>query len=234
MRDISIDVIIPAYRPGKTFRELLRMLMRQSIPVRHILIINTEEKNWDDSLIRGVRKAEVFHITKAEFDHAATRNMGAGLSDADYLLYMTQDAVPDDEKLVENLLGAFADPSVKAAYARQIPRDDCMLTEGFVRSFNYPARSFVRTLSDLPEHGIKTYFCSNVCAMYETETFRQMGGFTVPAIFNEDMVYAARIMHLGFGVAYAAGARVIHSHNYSNMQQFRRNFDNGVSQAMRP
>ena len=61
-----------------------------------------------------------------------------------------------------------------------------------------------------------------------------MGGFEEPCIFNEDMIFAAKTLKKGYSVAYAADARVIHSHNYTTMQQFHRNFDNGVSQAMHP
>ena len=234
MKRTTVDVVISAYKPDDTFRELIGMLLGQTYPVSHILIINTEERFWNEKLIGNTDRADVFHITKKEFDHAATRNMGAGFSDADYLMFMTQDALPADLFLVERLLSAFENPIVKAAYARQMPGRDCVLTEGCVRSFNYPENSWVRTFNDLPKYGIKTYFCSNVCAMYEMHTFRQMGGFLPPAIFNEDMVYAARIQHLGYGVAYCADARVYHSHNYTASQQFHRNFDNGVSQAMRP
>ena len=41
-------------------------------------------------------------------------------------------------------------------------------------------------------------------------------------------------MEHGYAVAYAADAKVIHSHNYSAREQFRRNFDLGVSQADHP
>ena len=234
MQKATIDVVIPTYKPDASFREMLRILSVQTQPVSHILIINTGEEYWDDTLTEDVTRAEVFHIRKEEFDHAGARNMGAGFSDADYLLFMTQDALPADRYLVKNLLACFSEPCVKAAYARQLPRKDAKITEGIVRSFNYPAESCIRTFADLGTAGIKAYFCSNVCAMYERATFQQMGGFLPPAIFNEDMVYAARIEHLGYGVAYAAKALVYHSHNYTNMQQFRRNFDNGVSQAMHP
>ena len=37
-----------------------------------------------------------------------------------------------------------------------------------------------------------------------------------------------------YSVAYAADAQVVHSHNYTNGQQFHRNFDLGVSQAEHP
>jgi len=38
----------------------------------------------------------------------------------------------------------------------------------------------------------------------------------------------------GYQIAYAADAQVIHSHNYTAMQQLHRNFDLGVSQADHP
>lgn len=38
----------------------------------------------------------------------------------------------------------------------------------------------------------------------------------------------------GYRIAYEAEAKVIHSHNYTNGQQFHRNFDLGVSQAEHP
>ena len=53
-------------------------------------------------------------------------------------------------------------------------------------------------------------------------------------IFNEDMLYAAKAVQNGHRIAYAAEARVIHSHNYTARQQFARNFDLGVSHAMYP
>ena len=230
----TIDVIIPTWKPGAEFADLLRMLGKQDIRPLHILIINTDEQEFDESLLRENTAAEVYHIHKEEFDHAATRNMGAGMSGADYLLFMTQDAVPADKKLISSLLAEFTDPLVKAAYARQLPKRDAKLVEGCVRSFNYPDQSYKRTIDDLAAYGIKTYFCSNTCAMYERRTFQEMGGFSAPAIFNEDTVYTARILNLGYAVAYCAEAEVFHSHNYSNMQQLKRNFDNGVSQTMHP
>ncbi len=234
MGQATVDVIIPSYRPDGSFRNLLKMLSAQTFPVSHILVINTDEDGWDEALIRGIPKAEVFHIEKEEFDHAATRNMGAGFSDADYLVFMTQDAMPADDNLILSLLRPFEDPAVKAVYGRQLPKKDCRIAEGFVRSYNYPPEGHVRSLKDLPQYGIKTFFCSNVCAAYDHRVFRELNGFSEPSIFNEDMIYAGRLMRLGYSVAYAAGAEVYHSHNYSNRIQFRRNFDNGVSQAMHP
>ena len=62
----------------------------------------------------------------------------------------------------------------------------------------------------------------------------ELGGFIRKTIFNEDMIFAAKAMKNGYAVCYAADARVIHSHNYTAVEQFHRNFDLAVSQADHP
>ena len=82
--------------------------------------------------------------------------------------------------------------------------------------------------------GIKTFFCSNVCAAYDRKVYDKVGGFEKHMIFNEDMVNARHFLDAGEKIAYVPEARVIHSHHYSNLQQLQRNFDLGVSQAQFP
>ena len=174
-------------------------------------------------------------MKKSEFDHGGTRAWAAELSDAEIMVFMTQDAVPADRNLIENLVKALEkEKMIAAAYARQLPNEMCSFVERYTRSFNYPEKSYVRTQRDLSLYGIKTFFCSNVCAAYKRDIYQKLGGFVRKAIFNEDMIYAGRLIQEGYAVAYAADAKVIHSHNYSCMQQFHRNFDLGVSQAEHP
>lgn len=231
---MTMTVIVPTYKPDERFRKLMKMLQRQTCPADRILIMNTEKQYWKDSFMEGVKNWEVHHLSREEFDHGKTRGEGAALSDSEFLVYFTQDAVPADEKVLENLLRPFENPLVAAAYARQLPAEDCKFTERYTRSFNYPEESRIKTREDIPVLGIKTYFCSNVCAVYRRSVYEEMGGFVTRTIFNEDMIMAAQMIQAGYGVAYAAEARVVHSHNYGYMQQLRRNFDLAVSQEDHP
>lgn len=231
---MTVTVIIPTYKPGASFRRLMKKLSTQTYPIEKIIIMNTEKQYWKDALIQDVRQAEVHHITKAEFDHGKTRAMGAAMAKSDILVYFTQDAVPADDLVVEHLVQAFQDESVGAAYGRQLPNPDCKFIEAYTRGFNYPKNSSVKRKSDLPKLGIKTYFCSNVCSAYRKSVYEKMGGFITRTIFNEDMIMAAHMVQEGYGIAYQADAKVFHSHNYSYTQQFRRNFDLAVSQADHP
>lgn len=235
MEKVRVDVIIPAYRPGKEFSRLLTRLCEQEYPPEKIIVMNTEEAFWNKEWENNFPLVEVHHLKKEEFDHGGTRRRAASMSDADIMVFMTQDALPRDR----NVLGSLVRPIVEnecvgAAYARQLPKDDCRFLERYTRAFNYPDKSSLKRQEDLPVYGIKTYFCSNVCAAYDRKIYLKTGGFVEHAIFNEDMIYAAEMMKRGYAVAYAADAQVIHSHNYSSIQQFHRNFDLGVSQAEHP
>lgn len=228
----TVDLLIPTYKPNKDIFRLLERIEKQNYPVRRICIVNTQEQYWDPALEEEYPKVIVRHIREDEFDHGGTRHAMAMESDADYLLFMTQDALPADRHLVRRLVEAFDQPGCRigAAYARQIAKQNAGQLDAASRSFNYPAQSFVKTKADLERLGIKTYFCSDVCAMYDREIYRELGGFPRPVLFNEDMIFASRIIGAGYGVAYAAEALVRHSHNYSGSQQFHRNFNIGVSQ----
>lgn len=231
----AVDVLIPVYKPGEEFGRLLERLEKQKYPVHRLIVMNTEEEYWDSKWEKSTIPMTLVHLSKAEFDHGGTRKQAAELSAAEILIYMTQDALPADRNLISNLVRALEqNEKIAAAYARQLPKKNCGFLERFTRSFNYPETSAVRWKEDLLQYGIKTFFCSNVCAAYKKHVFQELGGFPDRAIFNEDMVYAGNLIQNGYGIAYAADARVYHSHNYSPIQQFHRNFDLGVSQAEHP
>lgn len=235
----EVDVIIPVYQPGEKFIRLLEQLKQQSAQIKNIILINTEKKYFD----RLTEKTDfwekygnvmVKHITKEEFDHGKTRNYGVSLSKAPYFIMMTDDAVPVDKELISNLLKPFEDKEVGMSYARQLPGKDSDVIESYTRLFNYPAESLVKSGEDLEHMGIKTFFASDVCAAYRRETFDRLGGFIEHAIFNEDMIYARRLIDAGYKIFYAAEAKVEHFHNYGGKGQFKRNFDMGVSHADYP
>lgn len=241
----SVDVIIPVYRPGKEFSSLIEKLLGQSVPPDHILIMQTLEEGenlLDVTQIRSSHgqsfpgdrdksKIQVFPVKKTKFDHGATRDRGAKHSQANYILFMTQDAMPADDGLIENLLQSFSGEKIGIAYGRQLAREGADILEKMARLHNYPPEGRIQTKADVERLGIKTYFCSDVCAMYDRKLYEQLGGFVHPTIFNEDMIMAFRVIQAGYGVCYAADAKVVHSHSYTCMQQFHRNFDLGVSQT---
>ena len=233
----KIDVIIPLYKPGRELFTLLSRLQQQTVPIDRIWLVNTERRYFDE-LIQGTAFwerfgsfVEVSHISAGEFDHGGTRHQAISRSDADIVVFMTQDAIPADKNLLEALVHALEPEEVAVAYARQMAKADSSILERYTRRYNYPPISCIKTAADRERLGIKTYFCSNVCAAYKRSVYEEVGGFVPHTIFNEDMIYAAAAIGRGYAVAYAADARVFHSHKEKLLTLFRRNFDLGVSQA---
>ena len=66
---MKIDVIIPLYKPGRELFELLDRLKTQTVPVSKIILMNTEEKYFEE-LVYGTDfskkypNTEVHHLSK--------------------------------------------------------------------------------------------------------------------------------------------------------------------------
>lgn len=246
-----VNVVIPVYKPDEKLIRLVTMLDKQTEPVEKIIFMQTvisSDVSAPDKMDRKTTemleklandisvKTKVVKVTRTAFDHGNTRRQGAAnVSDGcEYVLFMTQDAVPENEHLIENLLKPFSDDKVAAAYARQVATSESTLSEKFTRGFNYPDEDRIKTVEDIETIGIKAFFCSNVCAIYKKSVYDKLGGFVKKTIFNEDMIFANKILKSGYCIAYASKATVIHTHDYTGKQQYKRNFDLAVSQVLNP
>lgn len=230
-----VDVIIPVYHPDGKLAKLIDRLNSQTMAPDHVIFMQTMTDTDEDERVGAILKkaagARIVPVKRDEFDHGGTRNQGASLSKAEYVLFMTQDAVPEDDDLIGALYWSItSDERIAAAYGRQLAGDEVGAVERLTRGFNYPAESSVKDAGDLERLGIKTYFCSNVCAMYRKSVYEELGGFVLHTIFNEDMIFASKVIGAGYRIAYAAEAKVVHAHRYTYWQQLTRNFDMAVSQ----
>ena len=146
----------------------------------------------------------------------------------DIVCFMTQDAVPANDKFVENLIAPIlSDGEIAISSGRQLPKADARRFEQLVRAFNYTDVSYVRSKADVSKLGIKTYFATDVRAAYRRSQYLELGGFGKTNM-SEDMLMAAKAINAGYKVAYAADAEVYHSHNLTLKEQYRRNYAIGV------
>ncbi len=233
MMNKTIDVIIPVYKPDEKLDKLIERLQKQTKKPDHIFLMSTRDgkEQEREEKFGNIPNLSIHHIEKKDFDHGGTRRFAASLSSADFMLFMTQDVIIANAYLMEEILKPFEEEKIAAVYGRQLPSKDAGVIEKYTRAFNYPMEESVKSKADLQELGIKTYFCSNVCAAYRKSVYDKLGGFVERTIFNEDMIMASKIIQADYSIAYAANAKVVHSHNYTCWQQFKRNFDLAVSQV---
>lgn len=224
---MSISVIIPTLNAGKTIYELLSKLRSQSLDTE-IIVIDSSSKDNTVNIAKSFG-VKVISIPSHAFNHGRTRNLGATESKGDVLVFMTQDAIPQNNYLIKNLIAPLKDPSTAASYARHIPRKDASPSEIFARNFNYPDTSLIKDSSFIQELGIKTFFFSNSCSAIKRRIFFEAGLFPENVKSNEDMIIAAKIILMGYKIAYISDATVIHSHIYSFSDLFKRYYNIGSS-----
>ena len=227
-----VAVLIPTRNAGPRWDAVLRSLAEQKPALQRVVVIDSGSSDGTPDQAR-VAGWNVHPIAPSEFNHGATRQMAVEqlAGDAQYVVLLTQDAVLADPQAVQRLLSAFNDPSVAAAYGRQLPHPDATPVAAHARLFNYPAQSATRTFADAQRLGLRACFLSNSFAAYRVSSLNQVGGFAPGLILGEDMHLAARLLLAGHAIRYQSDAAAYHSHNYSLTEEFQRYFDTGVFHA---
>lgn len=219
----SLSVVIPTLNAEDEIDRLLDTIEAQSLQPLDILVVDSSS---DDGTVDEVAKhpcVNLVRIERKEFNHGSTRDMALRRSAGEFVCFLTQDAVPASNRYLERLVAPFlADDSIALVTGRQLPKADARRFEQLVRKFNYPNAPSVRSKSDLPKYGIKTFFASDTCSAYRRTAYLECGGFDYVNT-NEDMLMAARFIASGLKVAYEPSAEVYHSHNLTPSQQFARN-----------
>jgi rhamnosyltransferase len=227
-RKYRFVIIVPVLNAEKETQAFLAALRQQTVAPDIFLIIDSSSTDRSAEIFADAG-ARVHVIPRSEFNHADTRQMALEMvGDVDIAVFMTQDAVLANAESLALLLASFEDPQVGIAYGRQLPRPGADALESYVRLFNYPGHSEIRSFEDRGKYGFRTCFFSNSYAAYRVQALRAAGGFPTGLILGEDVGASANILLSGWKLAYVADACVFHSHGYTAGAYFRRSFDIGV------
>jgi GT2 family glycosyltransferase len=176
--------------------------------------------------------AEVFGVAPGAFAHGPTRNELMRRARGDFVMFLTQDATPVDDRWLERLVGAFeladdvalafgpyrARPSASPPVARE-------LTE-FFGSMSPDGEVVIdRATADGAWRGVsaRATFFTDANGALARSAWERVPFPDVP--YAEDRLLALRMLEAGFAKAYVPGAAVVHSHEYAPWDLFRRYFD---------
>ena len=233
---MKVDVFILVYHPVDKFLSLLHMLERQKGATFTVHIVDSAAMGTEyKEALNELDSTTYKKISASSFNHGGTRQQCLEENpDSDISIFFTQDAVPADDHTIANIIETFADPSVGCAYGRQLPHSDANPFARFARFFNYKDTSYTYCFADRAEHGIKTVFCSDSFAAYRYRAMKEIGGFPKNVILSEDMYVAAKMLIAGWKISYSAEAKVLHSHNYSIIEEFKRYYSIGIFHGQEP
>lgn len=225
---MNISIIIPTRNAENYIKDLIDILLKQNLKPSEIIIIDTASRDNTREICEKYDCVKFIQINDGEFDHGGTRNRAARQANGDILVFMTQDAVPENNYFLEELIKPLGKDDIVATYGRQVARKEAGPLEVFARTFNYPKEDIIKSYNDIEKLGVKAFFLSNVCSAFISKEFWDVDGFPEQTIMNEDMIIASKLLFNNKKVCYTSKAKVIHSHSYTYMQQFKRNFDVGV------
>ena len=221
---MNTSIIIPVRNAGTWIRRQLDALLNQTVKTEIIVVDSSSQDNTPDILNEYAGRITQLRIPAKEYDHGGTRDMALRHSTGDFVVFLTQDAIPAADDCIERLISVFSDERIAAVFGRQIAYADASEYERLIRLFNYPAESRVWGEEDISKYGVKSYFFSNCCSAYRRTAYEAVGGFEHPIETNEDMMIAAAFLHAGWKLAYQPEAVVYHSHRMPLEEEYRRNF----------
>lgn len=238
---LNVSVLIPTWNAGPEFKRTLDALGCQ-IGLDSVELIVVDSGSTDSTLeLAESAGARIEHIAQEDFNHGSTRNLLGDAATGNYLVFMTQDAVPAGPQTLAHLASLLASNSeIAACSARQVPHSGCGLHAAYTSFHHYRALDLNATLV-FPEqdrafsdagYGEKRRWAAavdNVCSAMRREAWEEIR--FRPTRFAEDLDFAVRAMQSGWKVAFCGNTAVIHSHDRPAIYHLRRHVADRVHAA---
>lgn len=224
-----ISIVIPVKDGGQDLERCLSAIRTQRAHDEVELVVI--DSGSSDNSVEIVREhgALVREIPPEQFGHGRTRNLGASLAHGEILVFVSQDAVPIDERWLEHLIEPLRfDPEVAGVYGRQIANANARPPERFFLDFLYGPTPRRQRAAEVGALSMQTTLFSNVNAAIRRSVWERFP-FVEDIIMSEDQDWCRRVLLEGYCVVYEPQAVVRHSHPYTLGSAFRRFFDSGAS-----
>jgi rhamnosyltransferase len=235
-----ITVFIPTYNGEGYIKECIDAVLGQSLPDGYLLELLIIDSGSSDRTVEVIRsfgdRVTLLEIPNAEFSHGGTRDKAAHLAKGEFVLFLSQDAVPASERWLINMTEPFlmseqvgcvlGSQRPRASSSPTIRREVTAVFEGLGRSGTIVVDRAV-SLADGQREGAPNAFFSDV----NSAARRQLLIGPVPfrhVPYAEDQALARDMLASGYLKAYAPTAAVWHSHSYTAREYFGRKVDEFV------
>ena len=230
-----VSVVIPTYNGAHELPQLLELLHRQTgIQDLEIVVVDSGSSDGTDTMAEA-DGCKLIRIPQSEFSHSHARMLGATAATGEYLLFMTQDALPDRDDWVLRMLQPCVVSGAAAVSCYESPKPDAdLLSHITVWNWKNSMSGGSDRLTALPEdtsyHSLRrsAQLSDNACVV-KRSIFMELGGHR--GAYAEDLDLGIRLLRAGHKLGLLASVSVVHSHNRPALYNFKRAIVDGVNIA---
>jgi len=231
---MDVSIILPTKNGNRHLDGVLKAIFAQKTTYRYeVIAIDSGSTDGTVELLRRF-PVRLHEIAPQSFNHGATRNLGASLAKGEYLIFLSQDAEPADDRWLDQLVSPLAeDEGVAGAYPGFLPRPGCHPMEQR-EILDWPFISaeigvaLVKRAASNPDYSTNPWpyiHFPNTCSCIRRSVLARFP--FKPVNFAEDQEWAKRVLEAGYATVFIPKAVILHSHSYPAKVQFHRCYDHG-------
>lgn len=230
-RQFVISILIPTKNGGTTFERVLKQIRLQEF-AETMEIVVIDSGSIDETIpCAKAYGAKVIEIPADHFNHGSTRNYGIANTTGEFVVLLTQDAVPGNVYFLQEMTKTMREHNAAGAYARQIPRVDASLLvkrnlktwisgTGQIRINHISKANDFFACHPTGQH-LHCVF-ENVASIIRREVWEKIPFPDTP--FGEDLEWGFRALCNGYTIVYEPMAIVEHSHERPPDYTYKRTF----------
>ncbi len=209
-----VSIILRSFNEGWALCETLPALQAQQYKNWELIVIDSGSSDGSLELIRAARPQHFIQIKPETYNPSKVMNHGMNLARGDIGIFLNADATPQGNDWLRPLVLALQEPGTAAVFGRQVPRPNCHAVY---------AHDYERCFGPGRESAAWEHFFSMVSSGLRKDIWSQRG-FLETMQYSEDDEYTRWCRSKGYRVAYCPESVVMHSHNYTPGQAYRRSF----------
>ena len=214
MDDPKVTIVMRSYNEGWALRETLPALRAQDHTNWELIVFDSGSNDGSVDLLRAMRPRHLVQLLPHDYNPSRVMNQGMELATTDTVIFLNADATPQGANWLRPLASALQSPRHAAVFGRQIPRPNCEAVF---------AHDYERCFGEKRESAQWEHFFSMVSSGLRKDVWAQRG-FLESMQYSEDDEYTRWCRQAGHEVVYVPESVVMHSHNYTPRQAYKRSF----------
>ncbi|WPJ96810.1 glycosyltransferase [Coraliomargarita algicola] len=210
----SITLVMRSYNEAWAIEDTLKAVCEQDYTGQiELIVIDSGSTDGSHEIIRNYKPKEFIILEPGTYVPGKVLNQGFRLAQNEWVVFLNSDATPDNAQWLKQLLQAAVNtPRLGAAFSRQIPRNDCqaVFAHDYDRCFG-PHRE-----SDQWEHFFSMVSCVARKSVWKEYPIRE------DLQYAEDDEWTRRMKDAGYETLLVVESVVMHSHNYTPAQSYKR------------